>query len=65
MTEEELKDRIESHLVDYSALVANDFDTYFVNRAKELLALIEKAMGKQVSDKGSEETIEQFGQSLA
>ena len=65
LTEEELKDRIESHLVDYSALVANDFDTYFVNRAKELLALIEKAMGKQVSDKGSEETIEQFGQSLA
>lgn len=65
LTEEELKDRIESHLVDYSALVANDFDTYFVNRAKELLALIEKAMGKQVSDKGSEETIEQYGQSLA
>ena len=65
LTEEELKTRIESHLVDYSALVSDDFDTYFVNRAKKLLALIEKAMGKQVADKGSEETIEQFGQSLA
>lgn len=65
LTEEELKERIESHLVDYSALVNDNFDSYFVTRAKKLLSLIEKAMGKQVSDKGSEETIEQFGESLA
>ena len=65
LTEEELQARIESHLVDYSALVADDFDTYFVDRAKKLLALIEKAMGKQVSDKDAETTIKQFGVSLA
>ena len=65
LTEEELQDRIESHLIDYTALVADDFDAYFIDRAKKLLGLIEKAMGKQVSDKDSEATIEQFGTSLS
>ena len=64
LTEEELRTRIESHLIDYTALVADDFDSYFIDRAKKLLSLIEKAMGKQVSDKDSEATIEQFGTSL-
>lgn len=64
LTEEELKERIESHFVNYSALSADDFDTYFIDRAKSLLVLIEKAMGKQVSDKDSDATIEQFGKSL-
>ena len=65
LTEEELQNRIESHLIDYTALVADDFDAYFIDRAKKLLGLIEKAMGKQVSDKDSEATIEQFGTSLS
>ena len=65
MTEEQLKERIESHLVAYDALVADDFDTYFVDRAKKLLDLIENAMGKKVADRNAENTIEQFGESLA
>ena len=64
LTETELKTRIESHCVDYDALVQDDFDTYFVDRAKRLLGLIEKAMGKPVSDRDAEITIEQFGASL-
>lgn len=64
LTEEELKERIESHCVDYDALVRDDFDSYFVDRAKKLLGLIEKAMGKPVSDRDAEITIEQFGASL-
>ena len=64
LTESELKERIESHCVDYDALVRDDFDSYFVDRAKKLLGLIEKAMGKPVSDRGAEITIEQFGASL-
>ncbi len=64
LTEEELKERIESHCVDYDALVQDDFDSYFVDRAKKLLGLIEKAMGKPVSDRDAEITIEQFGASL-
>ena len=64
LTEEELKERIESHLIDYEYLKADDFDNYFVERAKSLLNLIEKAMGKPVSDRGAEDTIEKFGASL-
>ena len=64
LTEEELKARIESHLVDYESLICDDFDTYFIERAKRLLDLIEKAMGKRVADRSAEVTVEQFGQSL-
>lgn len=64
LTESELKERIESHCINYDALVRDDFDSYFVDRAKKLLELIEKAMGKPVSDRDAEITIEQFGASL-
>lgn len=64
LSEDMLKQRIESHCVNYDALVADDFDTYFIDRAKKLLALIENAMGKPVSDRDSETTIDQFGSSL-
>lgn len=65
LTEEELKARIESHCINYDALAADDFDTYFIDRAKKLLNLIESAMGKPVADRSAEITIEQFGASLA
>lgn len=64
LTEEELIDRIQSHKINYEALVHDDFDKYFIDRAKELLKLIESAMNKPVSDKGAEATIQQFGTSL-
>lgn len=64
LTEDELQSRIESHLVNYDVFVADNFDEYFVDRAKKLLDLIEKAMGKRVADRNSENTIEQFGVSL-
>lgn len=64
LTEEQLKSRVESHLINYTALKSNDFDTYFIDRAKKLLGIIEKAMGKTVSDKNSENTKKQFGASL-
>ena len=62
--ENELKDRIESHMINFEYLKQDDFDNYFIDRAKKLLNLIENAMGKNVSDRGSEDTIEQFGKSL-
>ncbi len=64
LTEAQLKKRIESHLIDYDALAADDFDTYFAARAKLLLDIIEKAMGKKIADRDAEATITQFGQSL-
>ena len=64
LSEKNLSDRIRSHMIDYDLLVADDFDAYFVDRAKKLLDLIENAMGKKVADRNAEITIEQFGRSL-
>ena len=55
---------IESHLTDYDKLVADDFDSYFIERAKRLLGVIESTMGKTISDKSAEQTVQQFGCSL-
>ncbi|WP_141576282.1 DUF262 domain-containing protein [Actinomadura sp. WMMA1423] len=41
-----LDDIIATHLVDPAALRSEDFDLFYQNRAAELRALIEKAMGK-------------------
>ncbi len=60
----EFRQRIESNLIDYDKFMADDFDGYFIDRAKKIIKIIEKAMGKSVADKGSEQTILQFGCSL-
>lgn len=62
--EAQLRMRVESHLIDYDSFIADDFDAYFIARAKRLLAVIEGAMGKTVADKSAEHTINQFGCSL-
>ena len=64
LSEQQLKERVESHFIDFEKLKANDFDGYFVERAKRLLDLIEKAMDKPVTDRAAENTIDQFGTSL-
>ena len=61
----ELQKRIVSHLIDFKALSSDDFENYFIDRAKKLLTIIEKAMGKKVADRGAEQTINAFGASLA
>ena len=60
----ELAARLESHFVEYESFISDDFNAYFVARAKKLLQIIEKAMGKQVADKASEQTIKAYGCSL-
>ena len=62
--ESNLRFRIESHLVDYDFFINDDFDSYFIARAKALLNVIESAMGKSVADKGSEQTINIYGVTL-
>ena len=64
LAETELQKRVESHFIDYAALKADDFNTYFIKRAKSLLNLIEKAMDKPVTDRNADNTIVQFGASL-
>ena len=59
-----MKGRIESHLINYKSLATDDFDTYFIDRAKKILDLIEIAMNKPVSDRNAEITVQQFGAAL-
>lgn len=62
--ETQLKNRVESHLIDYNAFIADDFENYFIARAKALLKVIEVAMDKKIADKASEQTIKNYGCSL-
>lgn len=55
---------ITSHKVDYDLLSTDNFDEYFVDRAIKLLNRIEKATGKTISGRDSEETVKEFGCSL-
>ncbi len=64
INEAELRSRIESHLIDYDRFIVDDFDGYFIARAKSILKAIEAAMGKRIADKGSEQTINIYGGSL-
>ena len=64
ISEEELKLRVESHLVNYEYFIHDDFDNYFIDRAKSILKVIELAMGKNIADKSSEQTIKTYGCSL-
>ena len=59
-----LRQRVESHLVNYDAFINDDFETYFIDRAKSIMSVIENAMGKTISDKNSEQTINIYGVSL-
>lgn len=61
----QLQERLESHWVDVDAFLQDDFERYFIERAKKMLLVIEEAMGKSIADRSSEQTIKQFGQSLA
>ena len=55
---------IESNLIDWNAFINDDFDAYFKACAMALLNAIEFAMGKSISDRGTEETVKRFGCSL-
>lgn len=45
-----LRARVEQHQIDFDALSADDFDTYFAARRGKLLGLISTAMGKSVAE---------------
>lgn len=62
--EADLRMRVESHLINYDYLVSDNFDDYFIARAKAILKVIEDAMGKTISDKGAEQTKKEYGCSL-
>ena len=62
--ENEYRTRIESHLIDYDSFISDDFEHYFIARAKAIMKVIEAAMDKTIADKDSEQTRKVFGVSL-
>jgi hypothetical protein len=56
---------IESHKVNFEYLSTDNFEDYFIDRTKQIIKCIEKAMGKAVSGLDSEDTIREFGVSLS
>ena len=64
IAEDAIDKALESHEINPSLLKQDSFGTFFVNRAKRLLDLIEIAMGKTVSGRESESTIQYFGAKL-
>ncbi len=65
LTEEQMRQAIESHKIDYDILQADDFDGFITDRAIRLLDRIEQAMGKTIDGRDSEDTINIFGTSLS
>lgn len=59
-----LNDYLQTHLIDVSAARSNDFEKHIVLRAKLLLDAIEKATGRIISGKDSDEVISKFGERL-
>ena len=65
LTDQKIVEAIASHMVDFELLATNRFDDYFIDRAKKLLCRIEKATGKSIAGRDSDETIEAFGCALS
>lgn len=53
-----------SHKIDVESTRNDDFDAFFLDRAKSLLSLITEATGKEVSSLPEQEAIERFGGKL-
>ena len=64
LSDDQVVNAISSHKINYVLLAADDFDAYFVDRAIKLLNRIEKATGKSIAGRDSEETIREFGVAL-
>ncbi|MBI2895543.1 MAG: DUF262 domain-containing protein [Deltaproteobacteria bacterium] len=58
---ERLDEIVATHRIAPSLLRADDFDAFIRDRACQLLDLVEKAIGKAVAGRDSEEVVEQFG----
>ena len=61
---ETLNEYLTTHWIDVESCRNDDFNTYFVKRASSLLNAIEKATGKPISGRDSEDVKKEFGQAI-
>lgn len=64
VTTPDLEKYVSTHWIDVACCRSDDFDGHIISRAKMILTAIEKATGKTISGKDSEEVIKSFGQPL-
>ena len=64
MSSAALDENVRSHGIDVTTLREDDFDTFFAFRAKAILDLISKAMGKSITNLNSADVVEAFGMPL-
>ena len=64
INDEELKQFVETHLIDFELLNSNNFEEFIKNRAVNILNRIEDATGKKITDRTSEDVVNYFGESL-
>lgn len=64
VSELDLNEYVETHWINSSLMRVNNFNDYFIERAKKLLSAIESATGRTISGKDSDEVKEKFGASL-
>lgn len=64
VTRDDLNKYLETHLVNVEALRNDDFDTYFISRAKSVIDLISEAMGKTVTNLDGDDVVGAFGTTL-
>ena len=60
----ELDDYVETHWIDHAMLRNNEFQDFIVDRAKKLLDAIEKATGRKISGRNSDDVRQAFGDVL-
>jgi len=59
--ERALNNHLESHVINPDLLKDDNFSGFLIDRAKQLLGIIENAMGKAVAGRDAEQTIKDFG----
>ena len=64
VSSENLNAYIETHAINPKTMRCDDFDAFFIERAKALISMIGDAMGKQVPNLSGEDVVEAFGSSL-
>lgn len=64
VTADALDSYLETHWLDVDNCRNDNFQSHIINRAKLLLNAIEKATGKTISGRDSEEVVNAFGESL-
>ena len=62
---EQMDSYIASHQIKVEFLRSNNFNDFFIYRAKSLLELIGKAIGRPIGERDSEEVIKAFGAALS